>query len=57
MLESQYSDVVESVWLVRLDMLDAFSKKVTEATSARAVLTRLGDCYSGLAGKELIIFE
>lgn len=56
-LDSEYSDVVVVTVLTCLQNKDSFIKKVTEATSGRAVIDDLGLCYSACCDKETLIFE
>lgn len=56
-LSSEYTDIVTVTVLTGLHDKDSFVKKVTEATSGRAVIDDLGLCYSAACGKETLIFN
>lgn len=56
-LDTAYTDVVETELLVPEEQLGALEKKITEATSGRAELTDCGQIWFGEAEAKLHIFE
>ena len=56
MLDSVYTDTVETIWLVPQGEKDGFLKKVTEATSAQATMDVSDICYAAFTDKDVILF-
>ena len=57
MLESIYTEAVQSVWLAPAGQKDGFIKKVTEATSGQAKLEISDMCFAAFTEKDVILFE
>ena len=56
-LDTEYSDVVDAYLMVPIGDVDAFTKKVTEATSGKADIDYLEEVYYTYDTGELILFD
>lgn len=56
-IDTQYTEQVEFNLVVPNDMVHALSKKITEATSATAVLEEVKDVYYAKVNGEILLFD
>lgn len=55
-LSTEFTDIVAITLLVDPDLIGQLSKKVSEATSGKARIEQLENCYYGKVGEEILIF-
>lgn len=56
-LDAQYGEAVTTLWLVPIEDVDGFNKKIVEATSGRAQIKNLGKLYAALGSKDFILLD
>lgn len=54
-LDSQYTDIVTTTWLVKEEKKDTFIEKVTQATNGQAKIEDQGRCFAAFSGREPIL--